>query len=160
MRHVRFDERRRGVFLVHFAGSGDAIAAAAAAGVCERTVYNHRRLDPAFAAAFQAALEESMPGLEAEAVRERLEAQQRLRAAIDQAESGGAPFPTGQQAVEFERTMKLLTYWQRKGGRIGRPKVGRPPSMSFDDAMIALEKRLRNLGIPVVVPPPEGDGAG
>ena len=160
MRHVRFDERRRGVFLAHFARSGDAIAAASAAGVCERTVYNHRRADPAFAEAFQAALEESNFELEAEAVRERLEAQDRLRAAIDEAESGGEPIPPGVPAMEFERTMKLLARWSRKDGRLGPRQVARchlRPG-NFDAAIVALEKRLRSLGIEVVTPPPEGTG--
>ncbi len=158
MRHVRFGERRKGAFLAHFACSGDAVAAAAAAGVCERTVYNHRRADPVFAAAFQSALEQSCLWLVAEAVRERLEAQQRLRAAIDEAEAGGDPFPSSQQAVEFERTMTLLAHWRRKGGGLG-PRVvgrGRLQRMDFDVAMVLLEKRLRNLGIQVEMPPPEG----
>lgn len=162
MRHVRFDARRKGAFLAHFAWSGDAIAAAAAAGVCERTVYNHRRSDPAFAGAFQAALDESYLWLEAEAARERLEAQRRLRAAVEEAERGGDPVPPEVQAAEFERTMKLLAHWRRRGGRLGAREVGRGRlrRMDFDDAMVLLKKRLDRLGIKVHLPPPEGAGAG
>lgn len=162
MRHVRFDERRKGAFLVHFAHSGDVIAAAAAAGVCERTVHNHRRSDPAFAASFQAALEESLVELETEAVRERLEAQRRLRAAVEAAEREGTELPAGEQDVQFERTMRLLRYWRRRGGGSGGRRAGRGrlQSMDFFDAMALVGKRLRSLGIPIVALPPEGDEAG
>ncbi len=119
MRHVRFDERRKGVFLAAFASSCDLIAASAAAGVCERTVHNHRRADPAFAEAFQAALEEGYFRLEAEAVRRRLEAQERLRAAMEAAEEGGDSLPIAEEALEFDRAMRLLDRRERRGGRLG-----------------------------------------
>ena len=158
MRHVRFDERRKGIFLAHFARSCDLLAAAAAAGVCERTVYNHR-VDPAFAEAFQAALEEGYGWLESEAARQRLEAQQRLRAAMDEAEAAGNPLPLEEQGVEFDRTMKLLARWDRRHGRLGPREVrrGYPRSMSFEDAIILVDKALDNLGVRRV-PLPEGGG--
>jgi hypothetical protein len=160
MRHVRFDERRKGVFLVHFAWSCDLLAAAAAAGVCERTVYNHLRLDPVFAAAFQAALEQGYVWLEAEALRRRLEAQQRLRAAIDEAEARGDPLPLREEGIEFDRAMKLLARWDRKHGPPGPRQVrhGHQRRMSFDEAIVLLDRRLRNLGLRTGVPPPEGEG--
>ena len=158
MRHVRFDERRKGIFLACFARSCDFLAAAAAAGVCERTVYNHLKVDPDFAAEFQAALEEGYAWLEAEAARQRLEAQRRLRDAMDEAEAGGKPLPLEEQGVEFDRTMKLLARWDRRHGRLGPRGVrhGRQRGMSFDDAMGLLARRLRNLGLHRSVPPPEG----
>jgi hypothetical protein len=161
MRHVRFDERRKGVFLVHFARSCDLIAAAAAAGVCERTVYNHIRKDPAFAQAFQAALEEGYRRLEAESVRRRLEAQERLRAAIEAAEESGEPIPAAEEGAEFDRTMKLLARWDRRDGRLGWREVGhgRRQNMAFDEAITALDRKLRALGLPRADPPaPEGEG--
>jgi hypothetical protein len=161
MRHVRFDEARKGVFLVHFAQCCDLIAAAAAAGVCERTVYNHLRGDRAFAEAFQAALEEGYGWLEAEAVRARLEAQKRLRAAIEAAEESGEPVPVAEEGLEFDRAMKLLARWDRGGGRLGRREVG-PGSRrtaTFEEAIAALDKRMRDLGLPKgVTPPPERVG--
>jgi hypothetical protein len=159
MRHVRFDERRKGVFLAHFARSCDLLAAAAAAGVCERTVFNHLRSDPAFAAAFRAALEEGYAWLEAEAVRQRLEAQKRLRAAMEESEAGVYPLALREEAVEFERAMKLLARWDRKHGPAGPRRVGdahRKP-WTFEEAVARLDRQLDNLGIRRV-PPPEGIG--
>lgn len=158
MRHVRFDERRKGIFLVHLARSCDLLAAAAAAGVCARTVYNHRRVDPAFAAAFQAALEEGIFRLEVEAARERLEAQKRLRTAIDAAEDD--PLAADEEGVEFDRTMKLLARWDRRHGPPGPREVrhGYQKRWSFDDSIALLEHKLRNLGLPLGPPPPEGAG--
>jgi hypothetical protein len=149
MRHVRFDSRRKGIFLVHFADSCDLLAAAAAAGVCERTVYNHLHSDPAFAEAFPAALGEAYHWLEAEAVRRRLEAQGRLRAAFEEAEAAGTPLPLAEAGVEFDRAMKLLARWDRRDGRLGRREVGhgRQRRWTFDEAIVALDKRMRDLGL-------------
>ncbi|HYI40345.1 MAG TPA: hypothetical protein VE053_08510 [Allosphingosinicella sp.] len=149
MRNVRFDAGRKGIFLAAFARSCDLLAAAAAAGVCERTVYNHLRSDPAFAEAFQAALEDGYRQLEAEAARQRLEAQGRIRAAIEAAEASGAPIPSAEAGVEFDRTMKLLARWSRRDGRLGRRQVSPGPlrAWTFDEAMAALEKRMRALGL-------------
>ncbi|HLL31598.1 MAG TPA: hypothetical protein VK403_11425 [Allosphingosinicella sp.] len=160
IRHVRFDDRRKGVFLAHFARSCDLAAAAAAAGVCERTVFNHLRLDPAFAAAFRSALEEGYAWLEAEAVRQRLEAQERLRQAREEAENGGAPLAPDEEGAEFDRTMKLLARWDRKHGGLGAREVrhGRMRSMSFEDAIDLLDRRLRALGLRTGEPPPEEAG--
>jgi hypothetical protein len=157
MRHVRFDARRKGIFLVHFAQSCDLLAAAAAAGVCERTVYNHLHSDPAFAEAFLAALAEGYRWLEAEAVRRRLEAQERLRAAFEEAEAKGAPIPVVEEGVEFNRAMKLLARWDRRDGRLGWREVGHGSRRrgTFDEAIAALDKRMRDLGLPKGVAPPE-----
>lgn len=160
MRHVRFDERRKGIFLACFARSCDLLASAAAAGICERTVYNHLRGDPAFAEAFQAALEAGYRWLEAEAVRQRLEAQKRLRAAIEEAGAAGAPLPLAEEGVEFDRVMKLLARWDRRGGRLGWREVGhgRRRPWTFEEAMAALGKRMRALGLRTGAPPPEKAG--
>ncbi len=159
MRHIRFDERRKGIFLESFARSCDLLAAAAAAGVCERTVYNHLRADPAFAEAFQAALEAGYRRLEAELVRQRLEAQKRLRSAIEAAEAAGAPLPLAEAGVDFDRAMKLLARWDRRDGRLGWREVrpGRQRRSTFDEAIAALDKKMRDLGLPKA-PPPERAG--
>ncbi|HEX8624679.1 MAG TPA: hypothetical protein VF782_06320 [Allosphingosinicella sp.] len=164
MRHVRFDARRKGIFLASFAQSCDLLASAAAAGICERTVYYHLRSDPAFAEAFQAALEEGYRQLEAEAARQRLEAQKRIRAAMDSAEAAGERLPVAEEGIEFERTMRLLARWDRRNGRLGWREVshGRQRRGTFEEAIVALDKRMRDLGLPRgVLPPleePEGDG--
>ncbi len=162
MRHVRFDAGRKGVFLDHFARSCDLLAAAAAAGVCERTVYNHLRSDAAFAEAFPAALGEGYRRLEAESVRRRLEAQRRLRAAIEAAEEKGEPIPAAEEGVEFDRAMKLLERWERRDGRLGRREVGRGHQrrLTFEEAIVALDRKMRALGLPRGVAPPAGAGEG
>lgn len=151
MRHVRFDTARQEIFLNHFAGCGDAREAAAEAGVCYSTVYKHRRKDPGFAAAFAEALEQCYTRLEVEAVAARLKAQQRLQRVLDEG------IPTGEVAEEFERVMRLLERWDRRNGKLGVRAVSpeKRPALSFDEAIVLLEKKLRNLDIPILrLPPP------
>jgi hypothetical protein len=147
MRWVRFTEKRQQIFLDHFAGTADCQAAAAAAGVCAATVTAHKRRNPEFAELWNEALQTAYPRLEAEAVRQRLEAQQRLREGLA---------PTGEVAQEFERVMKLLARWDRRDGRIGPREIGhgKLKRWSFDEAIEALDKRLRALGARRL-PPPE-----
>ncbi len=143
-RRVRFNDTRRQVFLAHFAGTCDLKAAAEAAGVCTDTVNNHRRKDPEFAEACAAALEQGYRRLEEEAVRQRLEAQDKLRAGV---------VPAGEVSAEFERLMKLLAHWTRRNGRLGLPpprRNGQGRSWTFDEAMTELARKLRALKIPVV----------
>jgi hypothetical protein len=146
MRHLLFDLERQEIFLNHFAGCGDAREAAAVAGVDHSTVYKHRRKDPVFAAGFAEALEQCYARLEVEAVRQRLEAQKRLRRALDEG------VPTGEVAEEFERVLKLLNRWDRRNGRLGvraaAPEKRQP--LSFEEAIHLLEKKLRNLDIPIL----------
>lgn len=144
MRHVRFDEKRKGVFLAAFARSCDLLAAAAAAGVCERTVYYHLRRDPVFAEAFQAALEEGYSRLDAETLRLRLEAQARLRRAMEEAEAAGEPLPLAEEGVEFDRAMKLLARWERRNGRLGRREVApeRRRVWTFEESIAELDRKL------------------
>ena len=152
MRWVRFTEERQQIFLNHFAGTADAQAAAAAAGVTYHAVRAHWRKNPEFAAAWDDALAQAYALLEAELVRQRLQAQARLAENIE---------PTGEMAQEFERVMKLLTRWDRRGGRIG-PRTRDPlPAVrwTFDEAIDALEKKLQALGVRrgLLPPPPYPD---
>jgi hypothetical protein len=160
MRHLRFDLERQEIFLNHFAGCGDAREAAAVAGVDHSTVYKHRRKDPVFAAGFADALEQCYARLEVEAVRQRLQAQQRLQRALDEG------VPTGEVAEEFERVLKLLDRWDRRNGRLGVRAIApeKRPALSFDEAITLLERKLRHLDIPILQLPPavaaryDGDG--
>lgn len=155
MRHVRFTDKRRAIFLSYFAGTCDAVAAAEAAGVDDTTVYKHRIRDAAFAAAFQEALEQGYVRLEAEALRQRVEAQRRIREA-----PGKGVLPTGEVAVEFERVMKLLDRWDRRNGRVGPRTVApaRRETWTFDEAIDALHKRLQSLAIPIQYLPGAREG--
>lgn len=163
MRHVRFDAKRQQRFLAHFAWSADTLAAAAEAGVCETTVYNQRRSNPAFAEEFQAALDQAYARLEAEALRQRLAAQQALRAAVESSEPGAepgaapaAPVPSD-LAAEFERVLKLLARWDRKPRRPERQAGpdGRLENWSFEGAIALLNRRLAALGMEVPPLPTE-----
>lgn len=147
MRHVRFDDARRDAFLAHFAGTCDTRAAADAAGVDHSTVYKHRRRDPVFAAEWDRALDQGYARLEAEAVRQRLAAQDRMREEI---------VPTGEVAAEFERVMKLLVRWQRRDGRIGLrdESTGNRQGWTFERAIAALADKLKALDIPILELPP------
>lgn len=149
-RRLRFTDARKRIFLDFFAGTGDAFAAAKEAGVSYPTVYQHRRKDPEFAAGWDEALAQAYVQLEAEAVRQRLEAQRQLREGI---------CPTGVMATEFERVLKLLARYERRNGRIGmrEARPGRQRRWSFDEAFAELDKRLRAMGARRGLPPPPGE---
>ncbi len=152
VRRPLFDDRRKRIFLDHFAGTADAHAAAAAAGIAYVTVTQHRRKDAEFAAAWDEALAVAYAALEAEVVRQRLEAQRNLRDGL---------CPTGEIATEFERVMKLLARYDRGGGRIGLRQIGqgREKRATFDEAIEWLDRKLEALGVRRnLLPPPLDDG--
>jgi hypothetical protein len=148
MRWVKFNEKRQQIYLDHFAGTADSEAAAAAAGVTTHTVRAHARKHPEFEAAESEALRYAYAKLEAEAVRQRLEAQRRLSENLE---------PTGEIALEFERVMKLLARYDRRDGRIGRREIGRGRQQrwTFEEAIHALDRKLNALGIRRGLPRPE-----
>lgn len=152
MRHVRFDAARRAVFLHHFGWSCDARDAAAEAGVSESTVFLHRRTDPAFAAEYDAALDQGYVRLEAEAVRQRLAALQAMRDVLEKE----GEIPPG-SAAEFERVMKLLDRRDRKArGPEQSASPGSPRRVwTFDAAIALLDKRLKALGMAAPPLPPD-----
>jgi hypothetical protein len=160
IRRLRFVPWRKQVFLAHFAGTCDLTAAAEAAGVNPSTVHRHLAKDPDFAAAFQAALEQGYPLLEAEALRQRLEAQRLLREGL---------LPEGEIPQEFGRILQLLQRWDRRNGRLGPRQVahGRRQPMTFEQAIDQLDRYLAALGIPLIDEPgtvtrncPHSDGEG
>jgi hypothetical protein len=155
VRSVRFTAERQRLYLDHFAGTADAGAAAAAAGVHPSTVTAHRRKHPEFAAAHEEALQEAYVRLEGEALRQRLAAQRDLVQGL---------VPAGEISQEFDRVMKLLARWDRRGeARPGRRGVrhGRQQAWSFEEAIALLDKRLRALGVrrDILAPPPPAQGA-
>ena len=144
-RRTRFTDSRKEIFLSWFASTGNLTEAAAKAGVSVSTVDYHRRKDPAFERAVQQALDHCYLKLDAELVAGRLAAQRRLLAVEPAAEPG----------PEFDRALKLLQRWDRLRGRAGAPApaaaLGR---WEFEEAVILLEKKLRNMGIPIEPLPP------
>lgn len=145
--HVRFIAERQADFLTHFASSCDARAAAAAAGVSESTVHLRRRTDPVFAEAYAQALQEGYARLETEMLRQRLAAQARLREAIEAA-GPAAPLPA-EEGAEFDRIMKILARHDRKPRRVERGfrSGGQRQRMSFDEAIVLLDRKLRAMGV-------------
>jgi len=138
-RRNRFTRERKEIYLAHFAATCDAEASAARAGVAISTVYEHRRTDPAFTEGCGAALAEAYVRLEAEMLRQRLAALEKLRVAADES---AAPELARMVADEFERAICLLREYRRS--LAGPRHAGRPPSKwSFDDAFAALEKELQ-----------------
>jgi hypothetical protein len=160
VRRPRFDDKRKRLFLDHFAGTADVYAAAQAAGVGYSTVTHHRLKDSGFDAACEEALAVAYKHLGAEALRQRLEAQRRLREGI---------CPAGEMSKEFERVLNLLDRHERRDG-VGTRAVGRGRERrrSFEDAIVEVDRRLRALGLrhgieaePIPLPPPrrnEGEG--
>lgn len=154
---AKFTTARKEIYLAYFAATCDSDEAARRAGVCDSTVYTHRRTDPEFAAAWAEALDQGYARLEAELARQRLEALKRFAAAID----GATADP--ERAIEFERALKLLKRYDTKRGRpepIVRPRGGaqRP---GFAEAIERLERRLKALGYEVdeEALPPRADDA-
>ena len=152
-RPVEFDRKRKQAFLDHFAETCNLEASAAAAGVSLSAVYRALKTDPAFAEGFEEALKAGYLFLEAEAVRQQREAQQAYR--ID---------PKGEAAAHsFERTMQLLREYKRPGGGIGRRAARQGDARSrwtFEEAMAALETKLKHFGVEIVEEEEPGPGPG
>ena len=145
MRRNRFTRERKAVFLTHFAASCDVRASAAEAGMCVWTVYDHRRRDPAFAAAWREAEKAGCALLEAEALRQRIEAMEAIDFPI-----GAIPDPDARRDsdLEFWRTMHLLREHKRSLAGIGKP--GRRPRVASNaEVREALTKRLKAFRIRV-----------
>jgi hypothetical protein len=151
-RHVRFTPARRRNFLAHFASNADVCASAAVAGVSAATVYYTRRKDPDFAREMEETLREAYRRLEEEALRQRLAAQKALREVSE--------VPAQEAAAEFERVLKLLQRLDRRGARAGCVEGERRPAehqaWTFEEAITALDKRLRFLGLRRSAPAIEG----
>lgn len=144
-RNTRFTPERQDVFLSHFAVTGNLTEAADKAGVSVSTVDRHRRTDPQFERRVLEALDHAHLKLRADLVAARLEAQRR------QLEIG----PDSEPGPEFERAMKLLERWdRRRRGRAGAAGDGLQARWHFDEAVTLLEKKLRNMGIPIEPLPP------
>jgi hypothetical protein len=132
-RAVEFTRARRQVFLDHFAESCNMAAAAAAAGVTERTARKALAADPAFAGGFEAALAIGYENAEADALAQALAAQEAYRIA-----------PSAEnEAIAFDRAMAVLREYKRGHGRIGRrPYRQRPVLLPLEDGFAALEREL------------------
>lgn len=155
-RGIGFTDERKRVFLDHFAGTADTCAAADAAGVHYSTFHKHYRRDAEFAAACDEALEYAYLRLEADALRQRIEAQRDLREG--RVPAGDPSTGSGQEmAQEFERVMRLLARYDRRGGGSTRPgsavrshRALPAKKFSFDEAAALLDRRLNALCQPQI----------
>lgn len=144
-RCIRFTPDRQEIFLSWFAATGNLHESAEKAGVCVRTVGNHRNRNPEFERRLQEALGHAYLKLDSELLAGRLAAQRRLLEIR----------PADEPGPEFDRALKLLQRWDRnKGGdrRTAGPALER--RWNFDEAITLLEKKLRNMGIPILPLPP------
>lgn len=153
VRATRFTAERRQIFLDVFAATGDLRAGAEAAGVHESTVYRTLSRDPDFARRRDEARTLAVGRLEDEAVRQRMAAQEKLR---------DPKTSESELAMENERLMKLLAYYQREranGGAIG-PGAGAQARWSFEDAIEEMDKIMRGYGLRRGIIPPDAGEAG
>jgi hypothetical protein len=155
-RHVRFTAERRDIYVTRLAETCDSVAAAEAAGIHPSTARLHRRLDPAFDQVCREALAEGYVFLEAEAVRLRLAAQERLRAALDRADPVPSAPLLAEEGAEFDRIMKLLARFdrERRSGAVATAAPG-ARRRTFDQSLAELEKALAHLDVPHIGPPPK-----
>jgi hypothetical protein len=138
-RRHRFTPERRAIFLEHFAATCDVRASAAAAEVAVCTVYHHRRTDPDFDSEWRAAKLQSYEYLEAELIRQKLAALERMRQRKDAVPE--------ELAKDFDQALALLREHKRAEAG-GRAKAGRGQTRwDFDRALDRLEKGLRAFGV-------------
>ena len=145
----QFSLARKEAFLDHFGATCDATVAAEVAGVARTTPLRHRRRDPDFREAWDEALAQGYARLEAEAVRLRLAALERIRLAGDK----GVP----EAAAEFDRSLALLREAKRAVAGTRSPERA-PKAWDFDRALDELEKELKAFGVRIDREEGEADG--
>lgn len=165
-----FDEAAKAEFLEWFAATCNCSLSARKTGFHYRTVIRHWREDEAFGARCEAALKMGYPRLEELA----------LRAAVEALDPKRRRPPKGDRAPPGEHfrmdpatALQLLREHQRQlaglPGGSGRGAKPGPPlkRWSFEEAIVALDQRLRALGLrhgiesePIQLPPPGQTGDG
>lgn len=143
-RLVRFDARRREIYIAHLVATGDTVAAAAEAGVSPSAVNYHRRRHRDFEQVHREALDSCYRRLETEAVRLSLAAQARLRAAMEAAGDSPPKALLEEQGAEFDRIMKLLARYDRKprAPEANFKPGGRRQAWTFERAIAALDEAM------------------
>jgi hypothetical protein len=143
-RRLRFAGRRRAAFLARLERDCNTNGAARETGVNRSTVRRHLQRDAGFAGEAKAALKRGYAALNVELARQWAAAQARIR-------SGTSKFeiePKGRITRDFDQQMRLLARYDRKDGTIGPRRVrrGHMRSMSFEDAIVLLDRKLRWMG--------------
>jgi hypothetical protein len=105
-----------------------------------------------FAQGWEEALAHGYAVLDAEALRRRLEAQQRARFEL---------VPTGELTIEFDRLMQLLERRDKLAARVSARGQPGPPGVrkrwTFEESIHLLDKRLQALGVRRGIVPPDGE---
>ncbi len=121
-----FDARRRGVFLEWFAATCNAKLSCEKAGITQKTAFRHRRKDPAFAVAWEEALQQGYAALEASLVAEA------LASSADEEEPPHpahapheSPSPARGEGLSFEQRMAVLREYRRSDGGRGPRGLGK-----------------------------------
>jgi len=162
-----FDEAAKDEFLEWFAATGNCALSARKIGFHYRTVIRHWREDEVFGARCEEALRMGYPRLEELALRAAEEALKRAAAKRikgDRAPPGEHfrmdPMTAVQLLREHKRHLAGLAGGSGRGAKPGPP----PKRWSFEEAMAALDKKLRSLGLRHGIPadwePPEQAAAG
>jgi hypothetical protein len=170
-RRKLFDAAAEAEFLEWFAATCNISLAARKAGFHYRTVLRHWREDPAFGDECQAALGLGYIRLEALAVRSATEALTRKPRRV----KGDRPAPPETLAMDPMTALQLLREHKRGvaglpggSGRGAKPGPA-PKKWTFEEAIVALDKKLRALGVRhgipddaegLAEPPPDARGAG
>jgi hypothetical protein len=157
-----FDDAAKSEFLEWFAATCNCSLAARKAGFHYRTVLRHWREDEAFGERCETALKMAYPRLEELALRAAEEA---LKRAAGEKIAGDRTPPEEHFRMDPMTALNLLREHKRHlaglaGGSGAWAKPGRPPKrMSFVDAIVLLDKKLRSLGLRHGIPadwdPPE-----
>jgi hypothetical protein len=136
-KHVGFTAEKRATFLSHFAATCNGTAAAEAAGISERTVYNWRRDNAEFSEAWHAALDQGYARLEAGLVRW-------AQAAVVVADEAAAGAPLGgfdpKTALAVLEAYRRHMAGARTGGIIAQP-------YDMEQVRQRLEAKMRALGM-------------
>jgi hypothetical protein len=131
-----FTKSRKEEFLAPFAATCNAKGSARAAGVAWTTVYQHRKSDPAFRAAWEEALDEGYARVEAELVR---------RSAIVPRVKADGKAARANAAIDPKVALAILESYRRNGGR--RPGAILPRPYDMEEVRARLEAKMRALGM-------------
>jgi len=165
-RRKLFDDAAKDEFLEWFAATCNASLSARKIGFHYRTVIRHWREDEAFGERCEAALKMGYPRLEELALRAAVEA---LTPKKRRPPKGDRAPPPEHFAMDPMTAVQLLREHKRHlAGLAGGSGRGAKPGArlkrwSFEEAMVALEKKLKAFEVGIEVeerpgsPPPEGD---
>jgi hypothetical protein len=162
-RHDAFTDARKSVLLRALVKTGCILDACRLTGVAPRTVYRHQERDPAFAENCRLAIRMSATPVEITAWQRAVEGveqefacggQVHVRRRYDSSLlrlllQGSNPKKYGARPG-FKRK-QLLKYERKRMEREIRAEIeaARPPERSLDDAIVAIEDKLRAIGIPI-----------